>query len=248
MEVITTIFNEFLYRPLFNILILFYNIIPGHDFGVAIILLTLLIRIIFFPLSKKGIKARKALEELQPKIKEIQKKYKDKEERARQMMNFYKENKVNPASGCLPLLVQLPIFIALYRLFINISEMIADNGQLEGIYSFITNPGTINPMFLGLVNLAVPSLFLAILAGVFQFIQGKLMMKTSPTKTRAPGQKMDIQKTMTSQMTYFMPLIIVFISLKLPAGLPLYWAITTLFGIGEHLLINRKGSLASKTT
>jgi YidC/Oxa1 family membrane protein insertase len=126
--------------------------------------------------------------------------------------------------------------------------MITDNGRLEGIYSFITNPGTINPMFLGLVNLAVPSFFLAILAGVFQFIQGKLMMKTSPTKTRAPGQKMDIQKTMTSQMTYFMPLIIVFISLKLPAGLPLYWAVTTLFGIGEYLLINRKGNLASKTT
>lgn len=245
---IATIFNELLYKPLFNLLVFFYNVVPGHDFGIAIILVTLLIRIVFFPLSKKGIKSRKALEELQPKIKELKKKCKDKEEQARETMKLYKEHKVNPASGCLPILIQLPIFIALYRLFINISEMITNNGQLEGIYSFITNPGTINPMFLGLVNLAVPNIFLAILAGVLQFVQGKLMMKTSTTGTQSPGQKMDIQQTMGRQMTYFMPLIIVFISLKLPAGLPLYWAVTTLFGIGEHLLINRKGSPVSKTT
>lgn len=233
------IFNQFLYQPLFNILIFFYNVIPGHDLGVAIILVTLLIRVILFPLSKKGIKSRKALEELQPKMKEIQKKYKDKEERARQMMVFYKENKINPASGCLPLLIQLPIFIALYWVLKNISEMIINNGQIQGVYQFITNPETINPMFLGLVNLAVPSLFLAILAGVFQFVQSKMMFKDS-SKARPKGQKMDIQKTMGRQMTYFMPLIIVFISLKLPAGLPLYWAASTLFGIGEYLLVNRK--------
>ena len=244
---IATIFNELLYKPLFNLLVFFYNVVPGHDFGVAIILVTLLIRTVLFPLSKKGIKSRKALEELQPKIKELRKKYKDKEEQARETMKLYKEHKVNPASGCLPVLIQLPIFIALYRLFINISEMITNNGQLEGIYSSIVNPGTINPMFLGLVNLAIPNIFLAILAGVLQFIQGKLMM-TSTTGTQSQDQKKSIQQTMGRQMTYFMPLLIVFISLKLPAGLPLYWAVTTLFGIGEHLLVNRKGSPASKTT
>lgn len=233
------IFNQFLYQPLFNILIFFYNVIPGHDLGVAIILVTLLIRVVLFPLSKKGIKSRKALEELQPRMKELQRKYKDKEERARQMMVFYKENKINPASGCLPLLVQLPIFIALYWVLRNMSEMIINNGQIQGVYQFIANPGTINPMFLGLVNLAVPSLFLAVLAGVFQFIQSKMMFKDS-SKARPKGQKMDIQQTMGRQMTYFMPLIIVFISLKLPAGLPLYWAASTLFGIGEYLLVNRK--------
>ena len=248
MEIITTIFNDFLYQPLFNILIFFYNIVPGHDFGIAVILLTLLIRIVLFPLSRKGIMARKSLEGLQPKIKEIQKKYKDKEERARQMMNFYKENKVNPASGCLPLLVQLPIFIALYRVLINISNMIANNGQLQGIYPFINNPGTIDPMFLGLVSLALPSLFLAVSAGIFQFIQSKIMFKPSSLKTQPSDQKMNIQATMGRQMTYFMPLMIVFISLKLPAGLPLYWAASTLFGIGEYLLINRKGSQTSKST
>ncbi len=118
MQIISVIFNDFLYRPLFNILVFFYNIVPGHDFGLAIILITFLIRLILFPLSRKSIKSRKDLEELQPKIKAIQQKYKDKSEQAKYLMTVYKEHKVNPASGCLPLLIQLPILFALYRVFI----------------------------------------------------------------------------------------------------------------------------------
>lgn len=234
MEIIITVFNDLLYRPLFNLLVFFYNAIPGHDFGIAIILVTLLIRAILFPLSRKGIKSRKALETLQPKIKEIQKKYKDKEERAREMMKFYKENKVNPTSGCLPLLIQLPILIALYRAFINV----INPDSLKSLYSFVGNPGSLNASFLGIVDLAVPSVFLAVLAGAFQFIQSKIMFKSSSTKDQ-PSGKMDIQKTMGRQMTYFMPLITVFIALKFPAGLALYWVVTTLFGIGEYLLVNK---------
>lgn len=227
------IFNQVLYRPLFNILVFFYNIIPGHDFGLAIILITLLIRVILFPLSKKGIKSRKKMEEIQPKIKEIQKKYKDKEEQAKHLMAFYKENKINPASGCLPLLVQLPILIALYRVFIDA----INPERLNLLYSFINNPGALNVSFLGLVDLSIPSVFLAVLAGIFQFIQSKIMFKDTAT---GAGKQAGIQKTMSRQMIYFMPLITVFISLKFPAGLPLYWTVSTLFGIGEYLLVMKK--------
>jgi len=238
MEIIVAIFNDLLYRPLFNLLVFFYNVIPGHDFGVAIILVTLLIRTVLFPLSQKGIKSRKALENLQPKIKEIQKKYKDKEEQAREMMKLYKENKVNPASGCLPLLIQLPILIALYRAFIAVT----DASNLGLLYSFVKNPGFLNPSFLGIIDLSVSSVFLAILAGVFQFFQSKIMFKSIRTgKSQRAGQTMiNIQKNMGRQMTYFMPLLTIFIALKLPAGLPLYWAVSTLFGIGEYLLVNKK--------
>lgn len=232
MEIITTIFNNLLYQPLFNLLVFFYSLVP--DFGVAIILVTLLIRLILFPLSRKGIKSRKAMEGLQPKIKEIQKKYKNKEEQAQEMMKFYKENKINPASGCLPLLIQLPILIALYRAFIGV----IDPKSLNLLYPFIRNPGSLNTSFLGLLDLAVPSVFLAVLAGVFQFIQSRIMFKSSSGQTQLSG-KMDIQKTMSRQMTYFMPLITVFIALKLPAGLPLYWIVTTLFSMGEYWLVNR---------
>ena len=237
MGIITTIFNQFLYQPLFNLLVFFYNVIPGHDFGVAIILITLLIRIVLFPVSKKGVKSQKALSELQPKIKELQKKHKNKEEQAQQMMKLYKEHKVNPVSGCLPLLIQFPILIALYRALIDILKN--SNNLSSILYPFVKNPGTLNTFFLGVIDLAVPSIFLAVLTGVFQFIQSKMTLKTSP-KSQGEGQKINIQKTMSTQMIYFMPLIIVFISLKLPAGLPLYWAFSTLFSIGEYLLVNRK--------
>lgn len=236
MEIITIIYNKFLYQPLFNIIVFFYNIIPGHDFGTAIILVTLLIRIILFPLSRQGIKSRKALEELQPKIKEIQKKYQDKKEQAAQMMNLYRGQKVNPASGCLPLLIQLPIIIALYRAFINVMNP----QSLESLYPFVKNPGSLSVDFLGIIDLAVPSIFLAIIAGVSQFIQSKVMFKTLPLQAQGGDQKANIQKAMGRQMTYFMPIITVFIALKLPAGLPLYWAASTLFGTIEYLLINRK--------
>ncbi len=242
MEIITTIYNNFLYQPLFNIIVFFYNIIPGHDFGLAIILVTLLIRLILFPLSRQGIKSRKALEELQPKIKEIQKKYKDKKEQASQTMSLYKAYKVNPTSGCLPLLIQLPIIIALYRAFINV----INPSSLNLLYPFIKNPGSLSTHFLGVVDLAIPNIFLAIIAGISQFIQSKVMFKTLPSGIAGADQKTNIQKTMNRQMTFFMPFITVFIALKLPAGLPLYWAASTLFGTLEYLLVNHKKSPALK--
>ena len=108
------LYNEFLYRPLFNLLVFFYNTIAFSDVGIAIVLLTVFTRLIFLPLSQKAIRSQKALQELQPQIKAIQEKYKDnKEEQGRQVMAFYKQNKTNPLSGCLPLLIQLPILIAL---------------------------------------------------------------------------------------------------------------------------------------
>ena len=115
MGLLGIIFNELIYRPLFNSLVFFYNIIPGHDFGLAIIALTILIRFALYPLSQKAIKSQKALSEIQPKIKEIQKQHQnDRAQQTKAMMEFYQKNKINPFSGCLPLLIQFPVFIGLY--------------------------------------------------------------------------------------------------------------------------------------
>jgi len=169
MDFLITIFNETLYRPLFSLLVWVYNTIPGHDLGVAIILVTIFLRIVLYPLSHKALKSQKALQELQPKIKEIQKKFKDKQEQAKATMEFYKENKINPFSGCLPLLIQLPILIGLYRVFLTG----LNPESLEVLYPFIQNPGELNPMFVGLLDLSLPSHPLAILAGLSQFLQSK---------------------------------------------------------------------------
>ena len=229
MDLVTQIFNEVLYKPLFNALILLYDIIPGHDLGIAIIVLTVIIRFLLYPLSQKAIKSQKSLTELQPKIKEIQKKYKDKAEQAKATMDLYRQYKINPMSGCLPILIQLPILIALYSVFYTG----LDPERLNGLYGFVVRPEVLNPMFLGAINLSERNIPLALLAGFLMFVQSKMMMsKSSPLKTQGTKiGKTDFSSMMSHQMTYLMPIVTVFISWTLPAGLPLYWAVITLFGI-----------------
>jgi len=230
MDFIVTIFNEALYRPLFNTLIWIYNIIPGNDLGIAIILLTILIRFILYPLSKKAIQSQKAISFLQPKIKEIQKKYKNKEEQAKVMMELYKKHKVNPMAGCLPILIQLPILIALYRVFFSGLNM----ETLNILYGFIQRPDSLNLMFLGLINLSQKNIFLAILAGFFQFIQSKMILPQNITKDKSKSGGLDFSSIMSQQMLYFMPMITIFIAWNLPSALPLYWIVITIFGIVQQ--------------
>lgn len=227
MDIIISVFNEVLYRPLFNALIWLYNVIPGQDLGIAIIVLTILIRLILYPLSKKSIQSQKALSKLQPQIKEIQKKYKNKEEQAREMMALYRKYKVNPMSGCLPILIQLPLLIALYRVFFTG----LDPEKLNGLYSFIGQPESLNLIFLGIVDLSQRNIILALLAGLFQFIQSKMIMPQLKQKQSTKAGGFDFSSMMSRQMLYFMPLITIFIAWNLPAALPLYWIVITLFGI-----------------
>ena len=249
-ELLSSIFHEALYRPLFNGLIFLYNIIPGHDFGVAIIILTLLVRFALYPSSKKAIKGQKEMQELQPKLKGIQDKYKgDKEKQAQALMEFYRKNKVNPLSGCLPLLVQMPILIALYHVFI----AGFDDGTLNVLYSFIHNPGHINPISFGIIDLSQKNIVLALVAGGFQFIQAKMMLasrKKTGEKNKDKKKKngelskeeklQDFSQTMGKQMVYFMPLITIVFAMSFPSGLALYWIVTTLFAIGQQHLIFKK--------
>ena len=238
MNFISLIFNEALYRPLFNGLIFLYNIIPLPDFGVAIILLTIIIRLVLYPLNQKAITSQKALGELQPQIKDVQNKYPtDKVKQSQAMMELYKKNNINPASGCLPLLIQLPILIALYQVFWNG----LNPDSLTALYSFVARPAQVNPMFLGLISLAESNYGLAILAGIFTFWQSKMMVSVQSNV----GQGTDFSAAMNKQMVYFMPLFTVFISWKLPAGLVLYWVVTTLAGIAQQYFVIKKNG---KTT
>lgn len=231
MGFIIDIFNQVLYLPLFNALIWLYNVIPGKDLGIAIVVLTVLIRFLLYPLSRKAIRSQKIMSKLQPKIKEIQKKYKKKEEQMKETMALYKEHNINPIAGCLPILIQLPILIALYRVFITSLDI----QRLDGLYSFITQPDSLNVMFLGMINLSERSIFLALLAGLFQFIQSKMIMpKKGLNEKRMKIGNMDFSSLMTKQMIYFMPFITIFIAWNLPAALPLYWTVVTIFGVVQQ--------------
>jgi YidC/Oxa1 family membrane protein insertase len=167
------LYNNILYRPLFNILVSIYNIFPLKDIGWAIILITVLIRAILYPLSRSSIQSQKKLQTLKPKIDELKNKYKDDQEAfGRASMELYRREKINPAASCLPLLIQFPILIAVYGVF----RVGLTSNNFDLLYSFVQNPGTINSLFLGLIDLAKPNTVLAILAGVGQFVQSRMVL------------------------------------------------------------------------
>lgn len=231
-------FNLLLYQPILNALILLYEYLPGKDFGVAIIVLTLLIRFLLYPFSRQAIASQKAMADLQPKIKEIQEKFKkDREKQARAMMALYQKEKINPFSGCLPYLVQIPILIALYRVFWRGLE----KSQAVFLYSFVPNPfDGFEPTFLGLINLGKASAFLAVIAAILQFWQTKMLSpqnsKKKEKKEAKKSNKPDFGAMFQKQMLYFFPFFTFLILLKFPSAIALYWITTSLFSIGQQYM------------
>jgi YidC/Oxa1 family membrane protein insertase len=182
----------------------------------------------------QSISSQKTLAELQPRIQEIQQKYReDKEKQARAMMELYKKEKINPFGGLLPLLIQLPVLIAVYQVF---WKGLRPEAMIN-LYNFVPHPGVINQNFLGLINLSQPSLILALFAGATQFFQTKML-----TPKKIGGQKKDqiaqFSDMIQKQMLYFFPIFTVFILWKFPAAIALYWVVTSLFSIlQQHLIL-----------
>lgn len=236
MNFFIDLFNIILYRPLFNILILLYQYLPCQDFGIAIIVLTVLIRLLFYPLSLKAIKSQKVFQELQPKIHEIQQRCKnDKEKQSRELMELYQKEKINPFSGCLPLLIQLPILIALYQVLRR--GLVPE--EMANLYPFVSNPGQISSIFLGMIDLSQPYLVIAVLAGIFQFIQARMFTFKTP-KIEIKGSLDQFSKILQKQTLYIFPIFTFFILLKLPAAIGLYWLVSTIFSIFQQYFVVRK--------
>ncbi|NQY73707.1 MAG: membrane protein insertase YidC [Candidatus Margulisbacteria bacterium] len=193
------------------------NIFPNY--GVSIILLTVLIKIIFFPLTKKQFHSMKIMQKLKPKLQEIQKKYKKQPEKLqKEMMQLYKDNKVNPLGGCLPLLIQLPFLFALYYTINSdgFSALIAQPGINPGLFSF------------WLPNLGMPDRFyiLPLLIGLSAFY----------------SQKLTITDEKQAKMMMFMPLIMFVICLNLPSGVLLYWAASQIISTGQQILVMKENT------
>lgn len=231
------IFNAVFYQPIFNLFVGLYNIIPGHDVGVVILILTVLIRLLVYPLTKSSLKSQKAMQELQPKMDAVRKEYaNDQQKQAQALMELYKNNKVNPFSSCLPLLIQLPILIALYMV---LNTGLTSSDLSRGLYSFVLNPGPINPISFWFLNMAKPNIILALLAGLAQYWQAKMMFRSQPPKV-AGAKDESMTAMMNKQMLYMMPVMTVVIGFSLPAGLTLYWLFSTLLMGLQQLYMFKK--------
>jgi len=250
MNIFSWIFQELLFRPLFNLLVIFYQL-PLIDFGGAILLLTILIRAALFPLTSKATKRQIEMQvktqEFQEKLKQIQKEFaNDPLRQKEEIMKLWREKKINPFSNFVPFIIQIIILIALYQVFR--FGLQAENLSL--LYSFVPNPGKISPTFLKIIDLSKPLPILAGLTAIFQFLYSRKIAKVSEKlakkfnkkrKKDKKTQKMEkMQKTIQNQMSYFMSIFIFLIGLKIQSALVLYWLFATLIGILEQKLIERK--------
>ncbi|MDD4409136.1 MAG: YidC/Oxa1 family membrane protein insertase [Candidatus Pacebacteria bacterium] len=239
-EFLGTIFNALLYQPMLNILILLYLVIK--NFGVAVIALTILVKILIHPLNKKAIESQKKITELQPKIKELQENYKDDQQRmAIELMSLYKLHKFNPFAGILLLFIQLPIIIALYWVFLNGFSM--DKIQ-PFLYSFVNLSEAINPLFLS-IDLSKASIPLAFLAAAIQYYQVKTSATTMTAKKKEDGVKkdgsdMDIAEMMQKQMTFMVPIITLVVLWTLPSAVGLYWMVSSIVTVIEQKIVMKK--------
>lgn len=226
------IYHLVFYNPLLNTLVFLYQTIGAKDLGIAIILLTVVIRIILFPVFQKSAKYQRIMQELQPKLKKIREENKkDFEKRAQLEMALYKEHRVNPFSGFLTLLIQLPILIALYQIIFNILKPDA----LQGLYFFVEKPSELHTVFLNLINLEKPNTILVGLTALLQYFQMKSVMPPK-NKTRDPS----VQERVSQQMTYLVPIILFFVFFNLPAAITLYWFVMSVFSLAQQYYANHQ--------
>jgi YidC/Oxa1 family membrane protein insertase len=232
------IWNLILYKPLVNALAFLVSVVPGGDVGLAVIILTILVKLILFPLSQKSIESQAEMNILTPEINKIKESGASKEEQARLTFELYKKHKTNPFSGCLLVLIQIPIIFALYYVF---SRGIKFDSSL--LYSFIHAPEHANMIFLGILDIGQKSLVLAILAGVSQYLQAHFMPQPAPavkTNTTAPSFQESFSKSMSMQMKYIFPFLIAFIAYSISGAVALYWITSNLFMVAQQIYVKKE--------
>lgn len=225
-------FNAILHQPLFNALVFLYNTIAFQDLGIAIVLLTLAVRLILYPLFYKSFRNQSLMQKLQPEIQKIQHEHKhNREKQAQALMELYRQHRVNPFSGFLLILVQLPVLIVLYRLFLQ--GITPDS--FANLYSFVSAPAELYHSLLGLIDLQSRSILIVVLAAVLQYAQGRLSLPK-----RREGDPDSTQAKVGRSMIWVGPALTVAILATLPAAVGVYWFASSAFSIIQQLIINKQ--------
>ncbi len=219
----TGIFNNYIYEPMLSVLIFIHQNLSFGDLGIAIIVLTLFVRVVLFPIFWKSAKDQAVMARLQPHIKKIQLDHKDnQEEQAKRLMALYREHRLNPLSGFFLLLLQLPILIAIYRIFLH--EITT---EVFGSLSL-----------LGILDLGERSIILAVVAAALQYFQTKLSL---PRKSKEKEEGFLAQIAGAGRMMVVIGPVVTFaILMNFPAALGLYWTTSVLFSLSQQVIINRK--------
>lgn len=236
---ISNLFNATFYDPIYNVLVAFVSFIPGGDVGIAVILLTIVIRLILLPFSLSAARTQKGMKELEPKIKALKEEHKgNKEQEAMATLALYREAKVNPFASILMVIIQIPVLLALYLVFFNEPFPVINTLRL---YELTPIPITSSLLFLGIISVAGKSMVLAALAGVTQYFQARLSLEgTMKPSEHSTGMQADFQRIMGMQLTYVFPILIAVISFTTSGAIALYFITTNIAGCFQELYLRRK--------
>jgi YidC/Oxa1 family membrane protein insertase len=235
-----TAFYNAIYDPLYNGLVYLVDVVPTHDIGIAIIILTILVKFVLFPLSRQAIKTQIAMRQIAPEVEAIREKFKEKQdEQARAIFALYRERGVRPFSSFLLILIQFPILFGLYWVFWHGGLPDVDPTML---YSFVPVPDMVNMEFLGLVDMRERSIILAALAGLTQLAYARLSMGPRKPREKSKEQSFsaDMAHSFDLQARYILPLIVAGIAYTVASAVPLYWTASNLFMLAQEFLMGRR--------
>lgn len=232
-------FHAAIYDPLYNGLIFLVGVLPGHDVGLAVVALTIIVRIILFPLAKRASITQAKMKEIAPALEALKVRYKNnREEQGRAIFALYKERDVHPFASFGLILIQLPILFALYWMFA-LGKLPVVNADI--LYSVVQVPSSINMEFLGLIDVGGKSLLLAALAAITQIAYTRLTMGKRKKHVVSDGTFAgDMAKSFDLQARYVLPAIIGVIAYTIPAAAPLYWVVSNTFMIAQEYSMGRR--------
>ncbi len=239
-------FNTLIYNPLYNGLVFFVDIVPAHDVGFAVIMLTIVVRVILFPLSRQAVRTQTAMRDVAPEIEALKVKFKDKqEEQARAIFALYRERNIRPFASFFLVLLQLPILFGLYWVFWR-GGLPAVHADL--LYAFVPVPEDVNMKFLNLIDMGSRSAVLAFFAGATQLIYARLSMGPRKPASKGDGSfSGDMARSFDLQARYVLPVMIAGISYTVSAAVPLYLIASNTFMILQEFAMGRRFKENSKS-
>jgi YidC/Oxa1 family membrane protein insertase len=234
---IGALFHTYLSVPIYNLLVFLIGVMPAGDVGLAVIAVTLIVKIIILPLSYSAVRTQRAMKVIEPELNEIKKRYKDDSaEQARQQFALYKKYRINPFASFFTLLIQLPILLALYWVFRGEALPSID---VNSLYTFVAIPPHISTQLIGVFSVIGKSLPLAALAGITQYLQAVFAIPTPP-KTGTGGMAEDFGRAMAMQARFVIPFIIALVSYETSGAVALYFVTSNIVTLFQEYLVRKR--------
>lgn len=232
-------FHTLFYEPVYNLLVIVLNVVPMHDIGAAIIIVTLLVKLLLLPFNMSALRSQYIMKRAEGELSKIKEQYKSSpQEASKKMMELYRREKINPFASLFAIIIQIPIFFALYFAFSK-----GFKADPDSLYSFVSFPDTLHTMAFGLFDVTERNIFIAVIAGITSYFLARRQtasMGTAKKESHEETFQDHFMKSMKVQMLYILPLIVGFSSAVLPAALGLYWSVSNIISYLQDVYMKWK--------